>query len=266
MHGSNRLGGNSLSDLLVFGRRAGLHAALYAKNFGGQLTVDAGPGGVGRARDAGAVRAGRRREPLRDPGRPAGHDAGPGRPHPHRVGAEGSAQEDRGRSRSARARCGSRAAGVYNPGWHTALDLQVAAHRGRVLGGGRAGAQGEPRRPHARRPSVHRRHVGQGQRGPAAARRRASRSPASRCRRCRPSSRRSSRRGSRCRPSRCRCSAADPRGGDFRTTGWTPTRAWSSSTSSIASRPRRRPTWPAAGTARPASAARAAPRSTASRG
>ncbi len=30
MHGSNRLGGNSLSDLLVFGRRAGLHAALYA--------------------------------------------------------------------------------------------------------------------------------------------------------------------------------------------------------------------------------------------
>ncbi|MEO3750272.1 fumarate reductase/succinate dehydrogenase flavoprotein subunit [Streptomyces sp. B6B3] len=30
MHGSNRLGGNSLSDLLVFGRRAGLYAARYA--------------------------------------------------------------------------------------------------------------------------------------------------------------------------------------------------------------------------------------------
>jgi succinate dehydrogenase / fumarate reductase flavoprotein subunit len=30
MHGSNRLGGNSLSDLLVFGRRAGLFAAEYA--------------------------------------------------------------------------------------------------------------------------------------------------------------------------------------------------------------------------------------------
>ncbi|MPZ59938.1 MAG: fumarate reductase/succinate dehydrogenase flavoprotein subunit [Propionibacteriales bacterium] len=30
MHGSNRLGGNSLSDLLVFGRRAGLNAAYYA--------------------------------------------------------------------------------------------------------------------------------------------------------------------------------------------------------------------------------------------
>jgi succinate dehydrogenase / fumarate reductase flavoprotein subunit len=30
MHGSNRLGGNSLSDLLVFGRRAGMHAAEFA--------------------------------------------------------------------------------------------------------------------------------------------------------------------------------------------------------------------------------------------
>ncbi len=30
MHGSNRLGGNSLSDLLVFGRRAGMHAAEHA--------------------------------------------------------------------------------------------------------------------------------------------------------------------------------------------------------------------------------------------
>src|SRR5690606_33382364 len=35
MHGSNRLGGNSLSDLLVFGRRAGLHAAAYAAGEGG---------------------------------------------------------------------------------------------------------------------------------------------------------------------------------------------------------------------------------------
>jgi succinate dehydrogenase / fumarate reductase flavoprotein subunit len=31
LHGANRLGGNSLSDLLVFGRRAGEHAAIYAK-------------------------------------------------------------------------------------------------------------------------------------------------------------------------------------------------------------------------------------------
>jgi len=41
LHGSNRLGGNSLSDLLVFGRRAGLYAALYAKDFGGALNVSA---------------------------------------------------------------------------------------------------------------------------------------------------------------------------------------------------------------------------------
>jgi succinate dehydrogenase / fumarate reductase flavoprotein subunit len=32
LHGSNRLGGNSLSDLLVFGRIAGLHAAKHAKS------------------------------------------------------------------------------------------------------------------------------------------------------------------------------------------------------------------------------------------
>jgi succinate dehydrogenase flavoprotein subunit len=37
LHGSNRLGGNSLSDLLVFGRRAGLAAAEYAKSFQGSL-------------------------------------------------------------------------------------------------------------------------------------------------------------------------------------------------------------------------------------
>jgi succinate dehydrogenase / fumarate reductase flavoprotein subunit len=41
LHGSNRLGGNSLSDLVVFGRRAGLYAALYAKDFGGALSVSA---------------------------------------------------------------------------------------------------------------------------------------------------------------------------------------------------------------------------------
>ncbi len=40
LHGANRLGGNSLSDLVVFGRRAGLYAAMYAKNLGGALKVD----------------------------------------------------------------------------------------------------------------------------------------------------------------------------------------------------------------------------------
>jgi succinate dehydrogenase / fumarate reductase flavoprotein subunit len=35
MHGSNRLGGNSLSDLLVFGKRAGEYAAGYIDSLGG---------------------------------------------------------------------------------------------------------------------------------------------------------------------------------------------------------------------------------------
>src|ERR1043165_5208272 len=39
LHGANRLGGNSLSDLLVFGRRAGQHAAEYAKKFTGRIAV-----------------------------------------------------------------------------------------------------------------------------------------------------------------------------------------------------------------------------------
>jgi succinate dehydrogenase / fumarate reductase flavoprotein subunit len=42
LHGANRLGGNSLSDLVVFGRRAGLYAAEYARAFTGFVTVDAG--------------------------------------------------------------------------------------------------------------------------------------------------------------------------------------------------------------------------------
>jgi succinate dehydrogenase / fumarate reductase flavoprotein subunit len=41
MHGANRLGGNSLSDLLVFGRIAGLHAAKFAKAASGKGTDDA---------------------------------------------------------------------------------------------------------------------------------------------------------------------------------------------------------------------------------
>jgi succinate dehydrogenase / fumarate reductase flavoprotein subunit len=35
LHGANRLGGNSLSDLLVFGKRAGEYAAQFAKAHGG---------------------------------------------------------------------------------------------------------------------------------------------------------------------------------------------------------------------------------------
>src|SRR5262252_2784559 len=41
LHGANRLGGNSLSDLLVFGKRAGRYAARYAKeNVAGRVPND----------------------------------------------------------------------------------------------------------------------------------------------------------------------------------------------------------------------------------
>ncbi len=41
LHGANRLGGNSLSDLLVFGKRAGQYAADFAKK-NGEVQADAG--------------------------------------------------------------------------------------------------------------------------------------------------------------------------------------------------------------------------------
>ncbi len=41
LHGANRLGGNSLSDLLVFGRRAGLAAAEHARQAGSTTLDDA---------------------------------------------------------------------------------------------------------------------------------------------------------------------------------------------------------------------------------
>jgi succinate dehydrogenase / fumarate reductase flavoprotein subunit len=50
MHGSNRLGGNSLSDLLVFGRRAGEAAATYSKGLGDKRPAIDGDA-VARAQD-----------------------------------------------------------------------------------------------------------------------------------------------------------------------------------------------------------------------
>ena len=40
LHGANRLGGNSLGDILVFGRRAGVAAAEFARTRGAERTVD----------------------------------------------------------------------------------------------------------------------------------------------------------------------------------------------------------------------------------
>jgi succinate dehydrogenase / fumarate reductase flavoprotein subunit len=123
MHGSNRLGGNSLSDLLVFGRRAGLHAALYAKNLGGQLAVD--------SQQVEAVV----REALEPFSRAGGEN-------PYAIQAdlqetmqnlvgiirkESELREALKRIEALKERAqkvrvdGGR---VYNPGWHTALDLR----------------------------------------------------------------------------------------------------------------------------------------------
>jgi succinate dehydrogenase / fumarate reductase, flavoprotein subunit len=49
MHGSNRLGGNSLSDLLVFGRRAGQSAANYVDSLAGGMRPAAGDIELGEA-------------------------------------------------------------------------------------------------------------------------------------------------------------------------------------------------------------------------
>jgi succinate dehydrogenase / fumarate reductase flavoprotein subunit len=123
MHGSNRLGGNSLSDLLVFGRRAGLHAALYAKNLGGRLNVD---GGLVEAVA---------RETLEPFSRTAGEN-------PYAIQAElqdtmqnlvgiirteEELKEALKKIEALKARAKKAGAGggrTYNPGWHTALDLK----------------------------------------------------------------------------------------------------------------------------------------------
>ena len=84
LHGANRLGGNSLSDLLVFGKRAGEHAAQFAaKNGAGKST---------RRRSAAAKSGGWPRRARRPAGialqaadRPAGVDATSGRIVPART-------------------------------------------------------------------------------------------------------------------------------------------------------------------------------------
>jgi succinate dehydrogenase / fumarate reductase flavoprotein subunit len=122
MHGANRLGGNSLSDLLVFGRRAGEAAATYAKRAREPKVDD-------EQMDAFAQRI----EAPFDKGR----DENPYAVHSELqdtmqelVGIirqrdeleEALARLERLRARAARARVtGSR---LYNPGWHLALDLE----------------------------------------------------------------------------------------------------------------------------------------------
>jgi succinate dehydrogenase / fumarate reductase, flavoprotein subunit len=123
LHGANRLGGNSLSDLLVFGQRAGEHAARFARE-------NPGAGVDARAADEAA------RDALAPFDRGGGAAASPYAIQEalqalmqDKVGiirtAEGLEEaiaeirglRDRAQSVSV---SGNR---EYNPGWHTALDL-----------------------------------------------------------------------------------------------------------------------------------------------
>ncbi|MFC8796670.1 fumarate reductase/succinate dehydrogenase flavoprotein subunit [Promicromonospora sp. NPDC057138] len=132
MHGSNRLGGNSLSDLLVFGRRAGLGAADYVTGLERRPVVRDAPV------DAAATMT---LAPFDPPSRGAGGADGVGE-NPYtlhselqrmmndlvgiiRTEAEVAAALDRLGELRARVRQvfveGHR---QYNPGWHLALDLR----------------------------------------------------------------------------------------------------------------------------------------------
>jgi succinate dehydrogenase / fumarate reductase flavoprotein subunit len=124
LHGANRLGGNSLSDLLVFGKRAGEHAAEFAREHG--------PAAIDEAEiDAAARRA---LEPF-ERGLSAGenpyaiehdlqemmqHNVGIVRHHDEMEQAVVELAKLRARA----ARVGVEGNREYNPGWHTALDLE----------------------------------------------------------------------------------------------------------------------------------------------
>jgi succinate dehydrogenase / fumarate reductase flavoprotein subunit len=124
MHGSNRLGGNSLSDLLVFGKRAGEYAARYLDDLG-----DGRPN-VAKADVEAAVKTA-----LAPLGREDGespydlwHDLQS--VMQDLVGIirrKGELEESLKRLADLRERiAGVRATGtrLYNPGWHLALDLR----------------------------------------------------------------------------------------------------------------------------------------------
>ncbi|MFF0159161.1 fumarate reductase/succinate dehydrogenase flavoprotein subunit [Streptomyces sp. NPDC005263] len=134
MHGSNRLGGNSLSDLLVFGRRAGLHAAEYAAGRGPERPP------VDEAQiDTAAAEALR---PFSAEGPAPGEEAGRPPENPYTLHQElqqtmndlvgiirREAEMEQALEKLAQLRVRARRAGVeghrqFNPGWHLALDLR----------------------------------------------------------------------------------------------------------------------------------------------
>ena len=86
MHGSNRLGGNSLSDLLVFGKRSGDAAAVLRhgpRRRAPAVSDDDVRAAEKLARWRRSTVGHRQREPLHDPAGAPADDERPGRHHPH---------------------------------------------------------------------------------------------------------------------------------------------------------------------------------------
>jgi succinate dehydrogenase flavoprotein subunit len=123
MHGSNRLGGNSLSDLLVFGRRAGQYAAEYARASKGMLTIDAQQVRAAVSEVMGPVERKSGENPYdiqRDLQEVMQSLVGI-------IRTESELKEavtQIGRLEERAVRVGVSGSLVYNPGWHLALDLQ----------------------------------------------------------------------------------------------------------------------------------------------
>ena len=156
LHGANRLGGNSLSDLLVFGRRAGRYAAEFAKST-----------------RAGAIDEDQIRKTANAALTP--FDRGPAGENPYQiqydlqdsmqdlvgiVRTEGEMQQALdviGKLHTRADQAGIAGNCQYNNGWHTAMDLDESAGRIRGRHPRRAASKGEPRRPVSRRLSQQRR-------------------------------------------------------------------------------------------------------------
>ncbi|HET7873761.1 MAG TPA: FAD-binding protein [Terriglobales bacterium] len=123
LHGANRLGGNSLSDLLVFGRRAGLGAAEHARR-AVQGTID--PAQIAEAeRDMLApFDRGEGENPYavhRDLQEVMQNLVGIFRTEEDMTKAMGDLEKLRARAAKVRVE-GSR---LFNPGWHLARDLRA---------------------------------------------------------------------------------------------------------------------------------------------
>ncbi|TPW18209.1 MAG: succinate dehydrogenase flavoprotein subunit [bacterium] len=125
LHGANRLGGNSLSDLLVFGKRAGAHAAEFAtKHEAGAINaaeveahVAAALAPFERSAGAGGESPYRLQKELQDIMQ---DDVGIVRNEPEMMRALGALQPLKKRL-EALSTDGNR---HYNPGWHLTLDLK----------------------------------------------------------------------------------------------------------------------------------------------